>query len=76
MYEYRVMPVEPAGATAIFAESLTFQGTDKSYLKAVPRTTVFEYEEDFNPVRGLLFLSADTMDAAVPPRHSRPRPSM
>ena len=67
MYEYRVMPVQPAGTTPIFSHSLTFQGTDKSYLKAVPRTTVFEYEQDYNPVRGLLFLSADTMDAAVPP---------
>ena len=38
----------------------TNQGADKSYLKAEPRTTVFEYELDFNPVRGLLFLSAGT----------------
>ena len=67
MYEYRVMPVQPTGTTPIFSHSLTFQGTDKSYLKAVPRTTVFEYEQDFNPVQGLLFLSADTMDAQVPP---------
>ncbi len=67
MYEYWVMPVQPAGTTPIFFHSLTFQGTDKGYLKAVPRTTVFEYELDFNPVRGLLFLSADTLDAQVPP---------
>ncbi len=67
MYEYRVLPVQPAGTTPVFSHSLTFQGTDKSYLKAVPRTTVFEYEQDFNPVRGLLFLCADTLDAQVPP---------
>ena len=67
LYEYRVTPVQPTGTTPIFSHSLTFQGTDKRYLKAVPRATVLECEQDFNPVRGLLFLSADTMDAPVPP---------
>ncbi|MBM4034683.1 MAG: hypothetical protein FJ291_23310 [Planctomycetes bacterium] len=55
------------GDEPVYTYNLSFQGTDKSYLAARPRQIVFEHEANWNPVRGLLFLSADTLDAPLPP---------
>ena len=65
-YDYRVALADDAKAPAVYAYNMSFIPSDKSYLKAVPRTTVFEVAMDFNPVKGLLFLSGDTLDARVP----------
>ncbi len=54
------------GDEPVYTYSLSFAGTDKSYLVAKPREIIFEYEANWNPVRGLLFLSADTLDAQLP----------
>jgi len=65
-YEYRVTLADDPSAPPVYSYTLDFAGMDKSYLKAVPRTAVFDYEMGYNPVRGLLFLSADTLDAQLP----------
>ncbi|MBM4037791.1 MAG: hypothetical protein FJ290_04690 [Planctomycetes bacterium] len=54
------------GDEPVYTYHLAFQGTDKSYLAARPRPNILECEANWNPVRGLLFLSADTLDAPLP----------
>ncbi len=54
------------GDEPVYTYHLAFQGTDKSYLAAKPRPNILECEANWNPVRGLLFLSADTLDAPLP----------
>lgn len=54
------------GDEPVYTYHLAFQGTDKSYLAARPRPHILECEANWNPVRGLLFLSADTLDAPLP----------
>jgi len=54
------------GGEPVYTYHLAFQGTDKSYLAARPRPNILECEANWNPVRGLLFLSADTLDAPLP----------
>lgn len=54
------------GDEQVYTYHLAFQGTDKSYLAARPRPHILECEANWNPVRGLLFLSADTLDAPLP----------
>ncbi len=58
-------PDAPAAAP-VYAYTCDFSGTNKSYLVAEPRTTVFEYERKFNPADNRLFLAGDTLDAAIP----------
>lgn len=62
-YSFRVA----LGDEPVYTYDLSFAGTDKSYLAAKPREIVFDYAANWNPVRGLLFLSADTLDAQLPP---------
>ena len=65
-YSYSVTLADDPKADPVYAYQLSFAGTDKSYLAAKPREIIFEYEANWNPVRGLLFLSADTLDAQLP----------
>ncbi|MGD0094510.1 MAG: glycoside hydrolase domain-containing protein, partial [Planctomycetota bacterium] len=53
-------------APPVYSYHLGFAASDKSYLKAVPRDVVFDYELKYNPVKNLLFLSGDTLDAKIP----------
>ena len=57
---------DDAKAPPVYTWNASFKKQEKDYLKAVPRTTIFEFGKDYNPVRGLLFLSADTLDAQIP----------
>jgi hypothetical protein len=65
-YSYAVTLGDEPKAAPVYTYQLSFAGTDKSYLDATPREIIFEYEVNWNPVRGLLFLSADTLDAQLP----------
>ena len=65
-YSYSVTLADDPKADPIYTYQLSFAGTDKSYLAAKPREIIFEYAANWNPVRGLLFLSADTLDAQLP----------
>jgi len=65
-FSYSVTLADEPKADPVYTCQLGFAGTDKSYLDAKPREIIFEYEANWNPVRGLLFLSADTLDAQLP----------
>ena len=65
-FDYQVTLADAPDSPPVYTSHLSFWGTDKSYLKAVPRDTRLEYDLEFNPVRGLLYLAADTLDAPVP----------
>jgi hypothetical protein len=53
-------------APPVYHYACDFAGTDKKYLEATPRTTVFDYDMQFNPVTNRLALSGDTLDAQLP----------
>jgi len=65
-FDFQVTLVDAPDAAPVYTSHLSFWGTDKSYLAARPRDTRLEYDLEFNPVRGLLYLSADTLDAPIP----------
>ncbi len=65
-YQFLVTRADQPDADPVYSYYCTFKGTDKSYLKAVPRTTIFEYDMQYNPVSNKLLLSADTLDAQIP----------
>ena len=63
------LEMRPSGqseAAPIYTWHGDFSGTNKDYLKAVPRTTVFDAEMTYNPVRNVLALAGDTLDARIP----------
>ena len=55
-----------ADAPPVYQYDCTFTGTDKSYLKALPRMTVFDCDMQYNPVTNKLAVSGDTLDAQLP----------
>ncbi|MEI6519713.1 MAG: glycoside hydrolase domain-containing protein [bacterium] len=65
-YKLIVTPVEGNDSPAIYTFTCKFAGTDKSYLKADPRTLVFEYDMRYNPVSNKIALAGDTLDAVIP----------
>lgn len=64
-FEVRAAGAAP-GAAPVYDYHVAFTGTDKSYLDAKPRETPMEVASQYNPAMGLLELTADTLDAAVP----------
>ena len=56
----------PAELAPVYTYTCDFAGTDKKYLQADTRTTVFEYDMQFNPVTNRILLAGDTLDAAIP----------
>ena len=66
-YHFEIRLADAPQAEPVYLYNCDFAGTDKSYLKADPRTTVFEYEMQFNPVSNRLLLAGDTLDAQIPP---------
>ena len=65
-YQFVVTRADQPDANPSYSFYCTFKGTDKSYLQATPRTTIFEYDMQYNPVSNKLLLSADTLDAQIP----------
>lgn len=64
-YHFEVTPIDQT-QPPIYTFTCDFAGTNKDYLKAVPRTTVFDYDMKYNPVSNKLFVAGDTLDAQIP----------
>jgi hypothetical protein len=63
---FAVTRADAPAAAPVYHYACSFSGTNKNYLKATPRTTVFDYDMQFNPVSNRLFLAGDTLDAQIP----------
>ena len=65
-YHFEVKRADAQDAIPIYGYTCDFAGTNKDYLVAQPRTTVFEYEMQYNPVNNRMLIAGDTLDAQVP----------
>ncbi len=71
-FSMRLSREDQPTAEPVYTFDCTFYGTKKDYLKAVPRTTIFEYDMQFNPVSNKLQLAGDTLDAQFPAGAAKP----
>ncbi len=56
-----------AGAVPVFTQHLVFRkDAEKKYLQYTPTPVPFQFDVQFNPVSGALWVTADTLDAQLP----------